>query len=185
MLGVEQRGAVDLDRRRAEPDHHRHAARAGQHGDMARRAAGGQRDAAAEAPVGLEEAGRRDVVAEQDGARRARFVAAIGQRRAAPGADVLEIGGARPEIVVVGNLVADDLGIDGVDPGIVGRGAFGDRREGRLGQRLVVQHRKLELEDRGALLGSRRHQRADARRGVSDRCPQRFGSRLWGSPRAR
>ena len=64
MLGVEQRRAVDLDRRSAEPDHHRHAARARQHGDMARRAAGGQRDAAAVAPVGLEEAGRRDVVAE-------------------------------------------------------------------------------------------------------------------------
>ena len=94
-------------------------------------------------------------------------------------ADVLQVGGAGAEILVVGNLVADDLGIDRIDPGIVGGHAFGDRREGRFGQRLVLQHGELEFEDRRALLADavaiRLPMRAVALR---DRRAQRLGLRM-------
>ena len=119
MLGVEQGKAGDVLGGAPEPDHHRHAARARQHGDMAGRAALRQRDAAAGRPVGRQEAGRRDVLAEQDRAGRSCPVSGGCQRVEHLLAYVLQVGRPRPEIFVVRRFVAGDLSGERVGPRLV------------------------------------------------------------------
>ena len=85
------------------------------------------------------------------------------QRPEHPVADIGEVGGAGAEIVVGGRLIVGDLDGDGVRPGGDGVDAFGDRGEGGRGQRVILQHRDLEIEDVGGfafeLFGQRRDRR--------------------------
>ncbi len=127
--------AVDLDR--AEADHHRHAARAREHGDVAGGAAIAERDAAAGRPVGLEEAGRGHIVAGEDRARRSRCEIDAGEIAKHAVAKVDHVGGAGAEIFVVGGFVAGDLGVQRRDPGRLGAGSGLNPGSGR-GDQLVV-----------------------------------------------
>ena len=95
----------------AEADDHRHAARAGQHRDVARLAAGGQRDAARARPVEREKADGGEIVGgEHDrSGRRARRAMGAEQPPQHPLAEVAQVGGAGAEIGVLGGLVVGDL----------------------------------------------------------------------------
>ena len=100
------------DRNRTEPDHHRHAARARQHGDMARRTACRQRDAAA----GASSRSRGSASARcrrRSGSRRRERPASLHARsaRSTRSRMSLEVGGAGAEILVVGRVIAGDLGV--------------------------------------------------------------------------
>jgi len=129
-----------------ESDHHGNAAGPRQHGDVARRAAARQRDGAAVAPVGFEEACWGDVIAHQDDAGRGASFAATGEMAQHPVTDVAQVGGAGAEIIVVGGFVAGDLAIERGGPGRICGGACVNRRERRRGERIVLQHRDLEAE---------------------------------------
>ena len=88
-----------------------------------------QRDAAAAAPVGLEEPRRRDVLADEDGAGRRRCDIAAGRAAQHAVADVEEVGRAGAEIIVVGGLVAGDLRVERREPGRLGAVARSNQRE--------------------------------------------------------
>ena len=141
MLGVEQGKAGDVLGGAAEPDHHRHAARARQHGHMARRAALRQRDAAAGRPVRRQEARRRDVLAEQDRARRSCPIPRSMSARRAP-ADVYP-SGRRP---ARGNIRRPPLHSRRsrrrarLTHALSAVAACVDRVEGRAGERIVGEH---------------------------------------------
>ena len=201
-LGIEDHGAgiaiderqrrrLPVPRQRAEPDHHRRAARARQHRDMRRRRAGGQRDGAAARPVGGEKGGGRDVVAGDDrtaGDLRGRVRAA--QMREHAVADIGQIGGTGAEIFVFRGAIAGDLGVERRAPGVVGGNPRRDGVVGRLRQRVVFQHRDLEFQNVGRLALNRRDQFGDLRRrrldrrlqrgrllrGIADRRPARDGA---------
>ena len=171
-VAIDERGRAGGGRR-AERDHHGHAAGPRQHRHMRGGRAGRERDGAALAPVRREEAGRRQIVPGNDRAVGNVVLAlAAGQMRQHPVADIGEVGGTGPEIVVLRRLVAIDLGLERRSPGAVGRNARLDRVKGALGQCLVLEHRHLEGEDLGGLALAARHQRRhrfgggrDSRRG--------------------
>ncbi len=158
MLGVEQCCAGKAVGGGAEADHHRHAARARQHGDMARRTAGLERNAAAMAPVGFEEARRRDVGAIEDCAGGRCRPCVVHQRAQNLVADIANVGRPGAKIVLVGCLVAGDLGVQRSGPGRIGGKPLRDAGEGRAGQRIVLKHGELEFEDFAGLAGRARDQ---------------------------
>ena len=179
MLGVEQRNAVDRrspQRRARPPSARRASAPAWRHGSPSclpsarcrrRRSSRSRGSASARC--------RRRTGWRPAGALRRRPSVSA---RSTWSRISLQVGGAGAEIVVVRRFVAGDLGVERVDPGVVGRGACGDRREGRLGQRLVVQHGELEFEDRRR---SRRRAVADQR---GDAAPIACGDRRLAALRA-
>ncbi len=177
MFGVEQGKAGDVLAGVAEPDHHRHATRARQHRDMARRTALRQCDAAAGRPVGRQEARRRDVFAEQDRARRSAPVSGRGQRVEHLLADVLQVGSARAKIFVVRRLVAGDLNGQCSGPRCVCLSACTDRIERRTGERIVGKHGKLELQHVGGVAGRGGGKHSELLRCRLDRGLQRVGFR--------
>ncbi len=80
--------AMPIERQRPEANHHRNAAVAGQHGDVAGRAAACEHDAAALRPVGFQKLAGRQILGCEDGARgqplrsRAAAQAAVARDRA-------------------------------------------------------------------------------------------------------
>ena len=90
-------------------------------------------------------------------------------------ADVLQVGRAGPEIIVVGNLVADDLGVEGVDPGIVGRPCL--RRSPRRPARSAPRPPAWQAGIRGSPHSPRSRRRSACRCAPSrgDRRAQRLG----------
>ena len=109
------RRPVEIGRRSAKPHHHRHAARAGQHGDMARRAAA----VSAMPPPALQSVSRKRVgaMSSPKGWRPAGTASSPSSVRARStwSRMSLHVGGAGAEILVVGHFVADDLGVDAPD----------------------------------------------------------------------
>ena len=129
-----------------KPDDHGNTARARQHGDVARRAAGAERDGAAPAPVGFEKHRRGDILARQHrGIAQGRWFGAeeVAQHAVA---NVLEIGGAGAEILIIRCNVAADLGIERRGPGFVRRHPLIDRGKGRRRKGVIFKHGDLESE---------------------------------------
>ena len=96
-----------------------------------------QGDAPKPGPVGVEETRRRQIVARPGSrlsgrlARSPRRESAARTRSRRSG----EIAGSGAKIRVVRGLVVGDLPVERRAPGLIGAGAGGDRREGRLGDR--------------------------------------------------
>ena len=78
-------------------------------------------------------------------------------------ADIAQIGGASPEIIVVGLVIYRDLRRQCCSPRGVGISAGFDRRESWFGQGFIIEHGKLELEHRDRIGAGAVHQRADLR----------------------
>src|SRR5581483_2792610 len=98
----------------------------------------------------FEEAARREVVVDEDGARRGRARRGRGggaEQAQHAVAQVAQIDRALGEIGVAARLVGGDLRRQGGRPG-PGRGfARGDGGEGRGAERRVREQRELELQD--------------------------------------
>ena len=161
----------------AEADHERRAARARQQRHMPGRAAGLERGAAVTRPVGLEKARRRQILGDEDrvlgavAAPRRRFRR---QRVEHAVAQIGKIARARREGLVVARRVLRDLALEVIGPGAIRRLARGDPGEDRAGQVVVLEQRRLELEDRGrhrlGARGERRELSARLRHRRRERC---------------
>ena len=187
-LAVDDGFAVAFERRVPEADHHRHSLRAGQHGDVARRASARQRDAAALAPVGLQETRRCDVVACEDGALRARAALPLaGKMPEHAVSQIAQVGGPRPEVVVFRRAVVGDLQVDGPPPRLARRVTARDGGMCRIAQVVVLEHRDLEGEDVGPFAADARAERrklGDGRLdGGVERLPFKLGVAAVGPPR--
>ncbi len=95
----------------------------------------------------------------------------LGLSRQAPGdlvAEVAKVGGAGAEIVVARALVVGNLARQRLHPRADSIAARRDAVEGGGGQRLVLEHRHLELEDIGRVAAGFVGERADRRDRAGD-----------------
>ena len=128
----------------------------------------GECDGAALAPVGLKEGRGPDVLARQHRARNAallRFARHMAQHAVT---QVLHVGGAGAEIVILGGLIARDLTLERIGPGHMRTDAGLDGGEGRLRERVILQHRQLEAQHILCLALDARHQRRQVFGGLGD-----------------
>jgi hypothetical protein len=188
LLRIQQReGAIaELVEAVAETDHERRAAGAGEQGDVAGGAAVREHGAAKPPPVGRQKARRREVFGRED----RRGVDA--GRGAAPGArsesvqhavaQILEVGGARREHIVVTVAISRDFGVEHHAPRSVRRFAVHDGPEDGTDQILVIEECHLKLEDLGAGPAGRFGQRLEVGSAAGERPLERgslLGCRAW------
>ncbi len=154
-IGVQQGLAMAFDMRSADADDHRHAAGPGQDRDMAGRAAA-QQDEATARPVGRQEARRRQIVGDDDGAGRDRCLGPAGQAVEHALAQIGDVGGAAAEIGILRRGEIGHLRIERRAPGGIRRHAGGDGGEDGIGEGGILQQGQLEFQDAGLVLVGRR-----------------------------
>ena len=147
---VDQRLAAQRECRHAEPDDHRHAARARQHGHVTGRAAAGENDRAAFGPIERQETGRRKITRRQNRAGRDRQVFVTGETGEHAVTQVLEVCGSGLEVLIRSGRIVGDLGIEHRAPRFICRRAGRDLGQDRLAQSVVLQKGELEAEYVGA-----------------------------------
>ncbi len=169
-----RRAAFDRCRRIVKSDHHGYAARARQHCHVARRASVSKHDAAVP-PVGREKHRGGEVGSKDDGSgsdpRRFR----AGKIDQDPVADVGEIAGPGPEILILASLIAGDLGVEHPGPSLGGRHSPGDQPKSLFGQRGVFQHRDLESDHIGGITRQPQRQGPEIDQSFGDRLPESLG----------
>ena len=163
----------------AQTNDHRYSAPARQYRHMARGAALGQRDGAALGPVRLQEQRRRDVIANQYGARLRQMGLLARQMAQHAIAHVFQIGGTRPEIIIIGHLIAQNLGIDRPAPSIIGGPALVDQSTGGFEQRIILEQGDLKTEHLGALAFGRLDQCRQAGDRRQDRSVKSTTLGIW------
>ena len=142
---------VKRECRDAEPDDHRHAARARQHGHVTGRAAARENDRTALRPIERQEAGRRKITRRHNRAGRDRRVLLVtGETGEHAVTQVFEVCGTRLEVLIRSGRVVGDLGIEHRAPRFICRRAGRDPGQGRLAQSVVLEKGELEAEYVGA-----------------------------------